>query len=81
MTEEKCFRCLEPTCALVRLVKTRARGNREAREDKEELEETTKDRSNPKVESHKKSKLQTWVLGIKKKFQVTSGGFLIDSAL
>ena len=61
VTEEKFFRCFEPTCALVRLVKTRARGNREAREDKEELEEATKDRSNPKVESHKKSKLQTWV--------------------
>ena len=28
VTEEKCFRCFEPTCALVRLVKTRARGNR-----------------------------------------------------
>ena len=39
VSEDKCFSCLEPTCALVGLVKTRARGNREAMEDKEELEE------------------------------------------
>ena len=49
MTEDKCFRCFEPTCALVRLVKTRARGNREEKEDKEELEEVLKDKSNPKI--------------------------------
>ena len=28
VSEDKCFRCLAPTCALVGLVKTRARGNR-----------------------------------------------------
>ena len=49
-------------------------------EDKEELEEASKDGSNPKVENNRKSKLQTWNLNIKKKFQVTSGGCLIDSA-
>ena len=39
VSEDKWFRFLKPTCALVGLVKTRARGNREAMEDKEELEE------------------------------------------
>ena len=39
-----------------------------------------KDRSDPKIKSHKKTKLQAWVSSIKKKFQVTSGGCLIDSS-
>ena len=78
VSEDKCFRCLEPTCALVGLIKTR--GNREAMEDKEELEEASKDESTPKVEDIGKSRLQTWNLNIKKKFQVASGGCLIDSA-
>ena len=49
-------------------------------EDKEELEEASKDESTPKVEGIGKSRLQTWNLNIKKKFQVVSGGCLIDSA-
>ena len=71
---------MEPSCALVRLVKTRARGNREEKEDEEELKEVLEGDSDPKVESLKRPKLQSWALSIKKKFQVTSGGCLIDSS-
>ena len=65
VSEDKCFSCLEPTCALVRLVRTRARGNREAMEDKKELEEATKIEATPNIENIGVSKLRTWNLNIK----------------
>ena len=56
-TEDKCFRCSESTCALVRLVKTRARRNREEMEDEEESREVLEGDSDPTVESLKRPKL------------------------
>ena len=76
VTEEKCFRCFEPTCALVRLVKTRARGNREEKEDKEELDKVIKDSSDPKIEGHKKIKITS--MGLKHKKEVSSSRGVSD---
>ena len=80
VSEDKCFRCLEPTCALVGLVKTCTRENREAMEDKEELEEALKNEPSPNIENIGRSKLRTWNLNIKKRFQIASAECLIDSA-
>ena len=70
VSEDKCFSCLEPTCALVRLVRTRARGNREAMEDKKESEEAAKIEATPNTENIGVSKLRTWNLNIKKGFKL-----------
>ena len=73
VSEDKCYSCLESTCALIRLVRTRARGNREELEDKKELEETAKTKEAPNLESTGLSKLKTWNLNVKK-----SGECLVD---
>ena len=76
--EEKCFRCMESSCAMVKLVMTRAQWDREEREDKEEIEEATKSDLETEDRSYKRSKLQVWGLSVKRMFQLTSGKCLID---
>ena len=47
-------------------------------EDREESEEASKIEASPNIENIGGSKLRTWNLNIKKKFQITSGECLID---
>ena len=77
-SEDKCYNCMESTCALIGLVRTRARGNRETLEDKRELEEAAKAKETPILVSTGLSKMKTWNLSVKKRFQINSGECLID---
>ena len=51
----------------------------EATEDKKESEEAAKIEATPNTEDIGVSKLRTWNLNIKKRFQITNGECLIDS--
>ena len=77
-SEDKCYNCMETSCALINLVTTRARGNRESLEDKKELEEAAKAENTPVLESTGLSKMKTWNLSIKRRFQINNGECLID---
>ena len=55
---------------MVKLVRTRAQGDREEREDLEDAEETTKCDFRTEERSYKRSRLQMWGLSNKRKFQI-----------
>ena len=63
---------METSCALINLVRTRARGNRESMEDKRELEEDSHLRK-PGL-----TKIKSWNLSVKRRFQINDGECLID---
>ena len=63
--------------SVLRLVRIEARGNRESMEDKKESEEVAKIEATPNTENIGLSKLRTWNLNIKKRFQITNGECLI----
>ena len=69
---------METSCALISLVKTRARGNRETMEDKRELEEAAKSKETPILVSTGLTKIKTWNLSVKRRFQINNGECLID---
>ena len=69
---------METSCALINLVRTRARGNRESMEDKRKLEETAKAKKIPILESTEITKIKSWNLSVKRRFQINNGECLID---
>ena len=68
--EEKCLRCADEECPLIRLVQTRKQEKEKKKQGQEETEEEKK--------TLELSKLQKWGLGIKRKFQISTGRCLID---
>ena len=61
--EDRCFQCTDEECALIKLVQTRRQEKEMKEQDQEETEEIRK--------THELTKTQKWVLGIKRKFQVS----------
>ena len=61
--EDKCFRCTNEEFAMIKLVQSRRQEKEIEKQDQEETEE--------KGKSHKSTKTQKWILGVKRKFQVS----------
>ena len=68
--EERCLRCADEECLLIRLVQTRKQEKEKKEQDQEEMEEVKK--------THELTKLQRCGLGIKRKFQIGMGRCQID---
>ena len=61
--EDKCFRCTNEECAMIKLVQTRRQEKEIEKQDQEETEE--------KGKLNESTKIQKWILGVKRKFQVS----------